>query len=175
MLTDNEKFLAHYVSIKLVRDDSNVLPERAANTLCILKDARARHVTNDEAWKLSNSADQHLTTIFQPETALPQYWEELEQLTEREQFVVEFVAVYATGTIKNIPHTRFQEGVAKTIKKFIETHGLTSKECNDIGEELLDEFFIADGFLKSLRPNTRFEQIKGRHTRLDDSDSQWGV
>ena len=88
-----------------MRDDSNVSPERAAKTLCILKDARARHVTNDEAWKISNAADQHLTTIFQPETALPQYWEELIQLTEREQFVVEFVAVYATGTIKNIPHT----------------------------------------------------------------------
>ena len=175
MLTDNERFLAHYVSIKLVRDVSRVPPERAAKTLCILKDARAHHVTNDEAWKLSNSADQHLTTIFQPETALPQYWEELEQLTEREQFVVEFVAVYATGTIKNIPQTRFQEGVAKTIKKFTETHGITSKECNDIGHELLDEFFIADAFLKSIRPNTRFEQIKGRHTRLDDSDSQWGV
>ena len=82
MLTDNEKFIAHYVSIKLVRDDSNVSPERAAKTLCILKDARARHVTNDEAWKISNAADQHLTTIFQPETALPQYWEELIQLTE---------------------------------------------------------------------------------------------
>ena len=175
MLTDNEKFIAHYVSVNFVRSTSNLSPEKAAKTLCILREARARHVTNDEALKISNAADQHLTTILRPETALPRYWKELIQLTEREQFVVEIVAVYAAGTIKMVPHGEFCTKKAETIKKFTKTHDLTSKECNEILDELLDEFFLANQFLNSLRVNTKYEQLKGRHTRLDDSGGQWGV
>tara|TARA_Y100001936_G_scaffold102306_1_gene100666 strand:+ start:1179 stop:1742 length:564 start_codon:yes stop_codon:yes gene_type:complete len=174
MLTDNEKFIAHYVSVNFVRCTSNISPKKAAKTLCALRGARARHVTNDEALKISNSADQHLTTILQPETALPRYWEELIQLTEREQFVVEIVAVYAAGAIKEVPNGEFNKKKLETIEKFIKTHDLTTEECNQIVNELLDEFFLANQFLNSLRVDTKYEQFKGRFSSSAD-DQKWGV